>query len=115
MQDVLPRHLLERDDGVRPRPIKLLNHPLDDERLGVQADDGIAQGHHERLVANQGAGAEDRVSEAKLAALELHRSQVAGIDYGEAVQGLNRYRGAMSGRGRYCECFQVIRAEGVAP
>lgn len=50
------------------------------------------------------------VVDAKLAALELHATQVADIDYVDAVKGLNRYRGAMTGKGRYCECFQVMRA-----
>jgi Ser/Thr protein kinase RdoA (MazF antagonist) len=27
----------------------------------------------------------------------------------EAVKGLNRYRGIMTGKGKYCECFQVLK------
>ncbi len=46
----------------------------------------------------------------KIAALREHRSQIAGIAYDEGIQGLNRYRGAMTGRGQYCECFQIIKA-----
>lgn len=44
----------------------------------------------------------------KLEALRCHRSQLASIPYDEAVRGLNRYRGAMTGRGNYCECFQIL-------
>ena len=51
------------------------------------------------------------VIERKLAALALHRSQVGDIAYLDAVRGLNRYRGAMTGRGAYCECFEVLRAD----
>lgn len=46
----------------------------------------------------------------KLAALRMHRTQIESIAYDEAVEGLNRYRGVMSGLGQYCECFQLIRA-----
>src|SRR5665647_2323521 len=46
----------------------------------------------------------------KLEALQLHRSQTESIPYDQAVQGLNRYRGVMTGRGDYCECFQVLQA-----
>jgi N-acetylglucosamine malate deacetylase 1 len=49
------------------------------------------------------------VIEQKLAALALHRSQVQDVAYADAVRGLNRYRGAMTGRGTYCECFEVLR------
>lgn len=45
----------------------------------------------------------------KLEALRLHRTQLEAIPYDEAVAGLNRYRGIMTGGGRYCECFQLIR------
>lgn len=51
--------------------------------------------------------------EQKLAALRRHRSQLASIPYDEAVRGLNRYRGAMTGRGGYCECFQVLASSGL--
>jgi LmbE family N-acetylglucosaminyl deacetylase len=44
----------------------------------------------------------------KLEALRRHRSQLASIPYDEAVRGLNRYRGAMTRRGIYCECFQIL-------
>lgn len=46
--------------------------------------------------------------ERKLEALRLHQSQLEAIPYDEAVAGLNRYRGVMTGGGRYCECFQLI-------
>jgi len=48
--------------------------------------------------------------ELKLEALRRHRSQLASIPYDDAVQGLNRYRGVMSGRGDYCECFKILSA-----
>ena len=44
----------------------------------------------------------------KVAALRCHASQVATVPYDEAVRGLNRYRGILSGTGDYCEAFQVI-------
>jgi LmbE family N-acetylglucosaminyl deacetylase len=44
----------------------------------------------------------------KLDALRFHHSQLASIHYDEAVRGLNRYRGVMTGRGVYCECFQIL-------
>ncbi|NPV92978.1 MAG: PIG-L family deacetylase [Firmicutes bacterium] len=47
--------------------------------------------------------------ELKLEALREHRSQLEAIDYHDAVRGLNRYRGAMTGGGVYCECFQVYK------
>jgi LmbE family N-acetylglucosaminyl deacetylase len=55
------------------------------------------------------------VIERKLAALALHRSQVEDVAYADAIRGLNRYRGAMTGRGTYCECFEVLRTEGAWP
>ena len=47
----------------------------------------------------------------KLDALRLHASQLKEIRYDDAVLALNQYRGIMSGKGRYCECFQIIKAE----
>lgn len=47
----------------------------------------------------------------KLTALREHQSQIATLAYDEAVQGLNRYRGVMSGAGKYGECFQLIKAQ----
>jgi len=46
----------------------------------------------------------------KLDALRMHRTQIESIRYDEAVEGLNRYRGVMTGWGKYCECFQLIKA-----
>jgi LmbE family N-acetylglucosaminyl deacetylase len=48
----------------------------------------------------------------KLTALRCHQSQLEMIQYDEAVEGLNRYRGVMSGQGQYCEAFQVIKIGG---
>mgnify|MGYP003829555607 FL=1 len=48
--------------------------------------------------------------EVKLDALRLHRSQLEEIRYDEAIMGLNRYRGIMTGEGDYCECFELLRA-----
>ena len=48
----------------------------------------------------------------KLAALRKHQSQLADIAYDDAIEGLNRYRGITSGTGQYCECFQLIKAQG---
>ncbi|MDD4802398.1 MAG: PIG-L family deacetylase [Syntrophomonas sp.] len=47
----------------------------------------------------------------KLDALQMHKSQLEHIRYDEAIQGLNRYRGIMTGKGNYCECFQLIKAQ----
>lgn len=47
--------------------------------------------------------------ELKIKALEQHKSQIQDIRYDEAVKGLNKYRGVMTGKGKYCECFQVIK------
>jgi len=47
--------------------------------------------------------------ELKIKALEQHKSQIQDIEYNEAVKGLNRYRGIMTGKGKYCECFQVLK------
>jgi len=46
----------------------------------------------------------------KRGALEMHRTQLKDINYMGAVEGLNMYRGAMTGKGKYCECFDVIKA-----
>ncbi|NLC06620.1 MAG: PIG-L family deacetylase [Syntrophomonadaceae bacterium] len=47
--------------------------------------------------------------EQKIAALRLHESQLQDIQYDEAVRSLNRYRGIMTGKGQYCECFQILK------
>jgi LmbE family N-acetylglucosaminyl deacetylase len=43
----------------------------------------------------------------KTAALRKHQSQIKIIRYDEATEGLSRYRGAMTGKGKYCEVFAV--------
>jgi LmbE family N-acetylglucosaminyl deacetylase len=43
----------------------------------------------------------------KSAALRMHQSQIKIVDYAEATEGLARYRGAMTGVGKYCEVFAV--------
>lgn len=45
----------------------------------------------------------------KLAALAVHQSQIENRDYHEAIEGLNRYRGVMTRKGIYCECFEIIK------
>lgn len=45
--------------------------------------------------------------EEKLKAVLMHESQVVDIEYAEAVKALNRYRGAITRKGKYCECFRV--------
>ncbi len=48
---------------------------------------------------------------AKLNSLRMHHSQIKGMAYDEAIKGLNRYRGIMTGKGDYCECFQLVQAQ----
>jgi LmbE family N-acetylglucosaminyl deacetylase len=45
----------------------------------------------------------------KVAALKEHKSQIQQIRYDEASLGLARYRGAMTGKGKYCEVFNIIK------
>lgn len=52
--------------------------------------------------------------EKKSAALCQHKSQIAEVKYNEATIGLNRYRGAMTGKGRHCECFEVLKISNVS-
>lgn len=49
------------------------------------------------------------VIEIKLNALREHRSQLSNVQYDEAVRSLNRFRGVMTERGAYCECFEVLK------
>jgi LmbE family N-acetylglucosaminyl deacetylase len=49
------------------------------------------------------------VIEVKLQALREHKSQLANVQYDEAVRSLNRFRGVMTERGAYCECFEVLK------
>lgn len=51
--------------------------------------------------------------ETKVEALKFHRSQIQDINYDEAIRGLNRYRGIMTGKGKYCECFQTVKATAI--
>jgi N-acetylglucosamine malate deacetylase 1 len=45
----------------------------------------------------------------KATALRKHESQMKNIRYDEAFEGLARYRGAMTGKGKYCEVFKVAK------
>src|SRR5579871_2089649 len=47
------------------------------------------------------------VIETKIKALQEHRSQLANVRYDEAIRSLNQFRGVMTERGQYCECFEV--------
>jgi LmbE family N-acetylglucosaminyl deacetylase len=47
--------------------------------------------------------------EIKLNALREHRSQLANVQYDEAVRSLNRFRGVMTERAAYVECFEVLK------
>jgi len=49
----------------------------------------------------------------KVAALKKHESQIKNIRYDEAAEGLARYRGVMTGKGKYCEAFRIINASDV--
>jgi LmbE family N-acetylglucosaminyl deacetylase len=51
------------------------------------------------------------VIERKIEAIRCHRSQMQPIAYDDAFLGLARYRGALSGEGRYAEAFEVVRTE----
>jgi LmbE family N-acetylglucosaminyl deacetylase len=46
--------------------------------------------------------------EVKMRALTQHRSQMSSLPYEEATRTLNRFRGITTGRGDYCECFEVL-------
>ncbi len=49
------------------------------------------------------------VIEIKLRALQEHKSQLANVRYDEAIRSLNRFRGVMTERAAYCECFEVLK------
>jgi N-acetylglucosamine malate deacetylase 1 len=49
------------------------------------------------------------VIKTKLAAMAVHESQLAYLQYPEAIEHLNRLRGITTGQGIYCECFQVVK------
>jgi len=44
----------------------------------------------------------------KLRALRAHRSQLRDYDYVSAVRGLNQFRGALAGKCRYAEVFDLL-------
>jgi LmbE family N-acetylglucosaminyl deacetylase len=46
--------------------------------------------------------------EQKLAALREHKTQLENYQFDAAIQGLNRYRGVMTGKGTFVECFERI-------
>jgi LmbE family N-acetylglucosaminyl deacetylase len=46
--------------------------------------------------------------EVKMRALAQHQSQISSLPYEEATRALNRFRGITTGRGDYCECFEVL-------
>jgi LmbE family N-acetylglucosaminyl deacetylase len=43
----------------------------------------------------------------KTRAIKCFKTQTKKIPYHEAAKGLNRYRGIMSGMGKYCEAFEI--------
>jgi LmbE family N-acetylglucosaminyl deacetylase len=45
----------------------------------------------------------------KIAALKKHQSQIKTIRYDDAAEGLSRYRGVMTGKGKHCEVFAANR------
>ncbi len=49
------------------------------------------------------------VIDVKLAALREHRSQLDNVPYDDAARSLSRFRGAMTERGTYCECYEVLK------
>ncbi len=49
--------------------------------------------------------------ERKIYLLKLYRSQLRIIKYHEAIKGLNRYRGATTRKGNYCEVFDILKTE----
>lgn len=50
------------------------------------------------------------VADDKRAAIGCYGSQEEITEFSEAALSLNRYRGAMSGAGRYAEAYQILRA-----
>jgi LmbE family N-acetylglucosaminyl deacetylase len=49
--------------------------------------------------------------EMKLSLLQMYTGPLSVVAYDEAISGLNRYRGVMSGTGRYVEAFQILRVQ----
>ncbi len=60
----------------------------------------IAEPHHVENISKTMAR--------KLRAVRSHRSQLGEFDYARAIQGLNQYRGEMTGKFRYAEVFQNV-------
>ncbi len=50
------------------------------------------------------------VIDKKIEALRFHKSQIKDIQYDEGVRALNRYRGVMTEKGDYVECFKIVDA-----
>jgi LmbE family N-acetylglucosaminyl deacetylase len=50
----------------------------------------------------------------KLAALREHKSQIQNKPYDDWISGLARYRGVMTGKGTYCEVFEVIKIDKIS-
>lgn len=46
--------------------------------------------------------------EDKRRAMREHKSQLEKRDYDAALLGLNRYRGVISKKGKYCEAFKIV-------
>lgn len=51
------------------------------------------------------------VIESKIQAMRMHESQIINLQYDEAIRNMNRLRGITTGKGVYCECFRVLKAE----
>ena len=46
----------------------------------------------------------------KTVALKKHESQIRNIRHDEAAEALARYRGVMTGKGKHCEVFKIMKA-----
>jgi len=60
----------------------------------------ISEAHHVENIS--------KMMPRKLRAVRAHRSQFAEIDYARAVEGLNQYRGEMTGKFDYAEVSQIV-------
>src|SRR5262249_49517705 len=67
--DLRSRHLLERNDRVRPGSLELIGHAPHDVRGSIQPNDRVTQRDDEGLIADQRPGAQYRVPESELASL----------------------------------------------
>lgn len=45
----------------------------------------------------------------KLEALQAHKSQLKNLEYDKAIEGLNRYRGIVTGKGKWVEVFKIVK------